>query len=170
MRNQNQRSAVPRIRVSSSSLCSRDDIATLLLLSSRHVGKLAERGLLKRVSGKFDLVPTVQGYIQHLRKTHGLDDGGSANDHKLRLLKAKADIADLEAKKAAGEYVSVGDVERTWVDCTIRLRQRLLAIPPRVASQLACETSADACCEVLEMIIHEALNELASGAKAAIDA
>jgi len=139
-------------------------VAALLLLTPRHVGKLAERGVLARgTSGRFDLVPTVQGYIQHLRKANGFgDELGNAAEHKLRLLKAKADVADIEAKKAAGKYVAIDDVERTWADLVIRFRQRTLYIAHRAAPLVAVEGSAAACHRIIEALVHEALNELAS--------
>ena len=139
-------------------------MAALLLLTPRHVGKLAERGVLPRhSSGKFDLVSTVQGYIQHLRKANGFgDELGNAAEHKLRLVKAKADVADIEAKKAAGKYVAIDDVERTWADLVIRFRQRTLYIAHRAAPLVAVEGSAAACHRIIEALVHEALNELAS--------
>lgn len=152
------------INVSSAAPCHRDDLATLLLLTPRHVGKLAERGILRRhSSGRFDLVPAVQGYIQHLRKANGFgDELGNAAEHKLRLLKAKADLADMEAKKAAGEYIAVDEVERTWADIVTRFRQRTLHIAHRAAPLVAVESSATACHKTIDALIHQALTELAS--------
>jgi phage terminase Nu1 subunit (DNA packaging protein) len=153
-----------RSSVSSCSPCRREEIAELLLLSPRHVGKLAERGVFERREGKFELVPTVQAYIRHLRKTSGFGEStaSSAATHKVRLSKAKADLADIEARHAAGKYLPIELVSSTWLDGVIRVRQRLLAIPQRAAPELATETSPAVCSKILEMLIHEALNELTS--------
>lgn len=139
-------------------------IAKLLLLTDRRVQQLAKEGVLPRGErGRYELVPVVQSYIKYLKdRAIGADMPGDEGDHKRRLLKARADIAEMEAERLAGDLVPVDQVEKSWVEITSRVRQRMLAVAPKAAPIAAVETSAEACHEVIETFIHEGLAELAA--------
>ena len=139
-------------------------IAKLLILTPRWVQHLAQEGVIPKLErGRYELVPAVQGYIRYLRdRAIGADlpDGGS--DHKIRLLKARADIAEYEAERMAGELAPVEEVEKTWTAMVSRFRQRTLAVAPKAAPLVAVETDIETCHEIIETFIHEALAELAA--------
>lgn len=139
-------------------------IAKLLLLTDRRVQQLAREGVLPRgEKGRYELVPAVQGYIKYLKdRAIGADLPGDEGDHKRRLLKARADIAEMEAERLAGDLVPVDQVEKVWIEITSRVRQRMLAVAPKAAPIAAVENTAEACHEVIETFIHEGLAELAS--------
>ena len=75
-------------------------IARLLVITPRRLQQLTKEGYLpKSERGRYELVPVVQAYIRYLRDRAvkgdlGDDDFGT---HKTRLIKAQADIAELEA-------------------------------------------------------------------------
>lgn len=139
-------------------------ISKLLLLTDRRVQQLAKEGVLpKGDRGRYELVPVVQAYIKYLKdRAIGADMPGDEGDHKRRLLKARADIAEMEAERLAGDLVPVDQVEKTWVEITSRVRQRMLSVAPKAAPIAAVETTAEACHEVIETFIHEGLAELAA--------
>lgn len=80
---------------------------------------------------------------------------------KARLMRAKADIAEFEARRLGGELVPVGDAEAAWIDAVARFRARCLGIPSKAAPMVAQEGLPEACHEIIETFIHEALAELA---------
>lgn len=139
-------------------------IAKLLVLTPRRLQQLAKEGHLPKASrGRFELVPTVQAYIKYLRdrSVAGEMQGGESSD-KARLVKARADIAEFEAARMAGEQVPVEEVEAAWAELVARFRARMLALPGKAAPMVAIEDVAAVCNDIIETYVHEALAELAA--------
>jgi hypothetical protein len=105
----------------------------------------------------------VRGYIRFLRDRAINADvkEGEEGDHKKRLMGARADIAEHEAKRLSGELVPVAHVARVWIDAAANVRARLLSIPQKTAPLVSVETDIERCHAVIETQIHEALSELA---------
>lgn len=141
-----------------------DIIAKLLMLTPRRVQQLANDGVFpKGERGKYELVPTVQGYIKFLKdRAIGGDVQGDDSEHKRRLMKARADIAEMEAERMAGELVPVDAVEKTWTDIVARFRARMLAVPPKAAPLTSVDATVEGNHEIIETFIHEGLAELAA--------
>lgn len=139
-------------------------IAKLLELTERRVYKLAADGIIPRTpQGRYELVPAVRGYIRFLRDRAINADvkDGEEGDHKKRLMGARADIAEHEAKRLSGELVPVAHVARVWIDAAANVRARMLAIPQKTAPLVSVEADIERCHAILETQIHEALSELA---------
>lgn len=139
-------------------------IAKLLELTERRVYQLAAQGIIPRTpKGRYELVPAVRGYIKYLRDRAINADvkDGEEGDHKKRLMKARADIAQMEAERLREELVPVEHVTRVWTDAAARFRQRVLAIPHKAAPLVAAEPGIEACHSILEGYLHEGLSELA---------
>lgn len=139
-------------------------IAKLLELTERRVYQLAAQGVIPRTpQGRYELIPAVRGYIRFLRDRAINADvkEGEEGDHKKRLMKARADIAEFEAERLSGELVPVAHVSKVWIDAAANMRSRLLAIPHKAAPVVAVEADIDRCHGILETQIHEALSELA---------
>jgi hypothetical protein len=88
----------------------------------------------------------------------GRRGGGDAPDSdpdKRRLLRARADIAEMEADRMAGALIAADDVTKTWVAIVANCRARLLAIPTKAASLVAVEATPEKCFEVLTDLVHE---------------
>ena len=81
---------------------------------------------------------------------------------KARLMKAKADIAEMEAERLAGDLVPTAEVEAAWTEIMARVRARMLAVPSRAAPMAIGQPSIEAAHEVIETFVHEALAELAA--------
>src|SRR5262245_18132225 len=120
-------------------------IAKLLMLSERRVRQLSAEGVVCKASrGRYELVPTIQGYIKFLRgRVLDLDSPDGETSHKTRLLKARADLAEYEAQRLAGKLVPVEEVEKTWCEIVSRFRQRTLAVAPKAAPLAAVESTAE---------------------------
>ena len=82
----------------------------------------------------------VQASIKYLRdRAIGSDISGEDGDHKRRLLKARADIAEFESLPLSGELVHVGQAEKTWTDAVANFRQRMLSVANKAAPLNAVE-------------------------------
>lgn len=139
-------------------------ISKLLLISDRRVQQLVKEGHLpKGERGRYELVACVQAYIRYLRdRAVTGDDAGGDLDDKRRLAKARADIAEFEAKRLAGDLVEVGDVRIGIEQLTSLVRVRCLAIAPKAAPLVALEAEVDRCHEIIGVFVDEALAELAA--------
>ena len=115
-------------------------IAGLLDISVRRLQQLAAEGIVPRTDrGDCPLVECVRKYVRYLRATHGEMADGDIATHKARLIKFKADIAELEAGRLAGDLVPVAQVGQVWCDAALRVRSRLLGIPFKTGPLLAVE-------------------------------
>ena len=136
-------------------------IAQMFGISDRRVRQLVEMGVLTQTArGRFELIPTVKAFCDYLRER--IDNPGDGDEnHKERLIKARADLAEMEADRVKGETVDVEAVTQAWVDATSRFRAKMLALPHKAAPLVAVEDDADACHHLIEAQVHEALEELA---------
>lgn len=142
-----------------------DTIAKLLILTPRRVQQLTAEGVIPKAErGRYALAPAVQGYVKYLKERAINADvsGDETSDHKRRLMKARADIAEFEAQRLAGDLVPVDQVEKVWAEIVSRFRQRALAVAPKAAPLTAVETTTEANHEIIETYINEALAELAA--------
>lgn len=89
--------------------------------------------------------------------------GGSLADHSARLKRWHADLAELKFRKAAGDLIPAGDVERRLVDVFTACKAKLLALPSRAKQALPHLSHADL--EALEALVREALEELVTAPK-----
>lgn len=138
-------------------------IAKLLMLTERRVQQLSAEGVIPKAErGRYELVPAVQGYIRYLKdRSLGADVPGDEYEHKRRLIKARADLAEMEAAQLAGQLVRTELAEKVWCDAASRFRQRVLSVAPKAAPIVAVEMDSAVCYEVIESFLHEALAELA---------
>lgn len=142
------------------------ELATWLGVTPRWVNELVRKGDLPRpLSGGFNAKAAVQAYCKFLRdRSVGNNSGAGDGDHKMRLIKARADLAEMEAAQLSGQLVRTELAETVWAEASARVRQRMLSVAPKAAPVVAVETNAETCHEVIEAFVHEALAELAGTA------
>jgi phage terminase Nu1 subunit (DNA packaging protein) len=139
-------------------------IARLLDLTERRVQQLGREGIIPRAErGRYDLVGAVRGYVRYLREQaarahEGVADFGA---ERARLVKAKADLAEMEAAQRRSELLPADRVEEAWTAVLARLRSRLLVLPDRMAPLVHEETTIAGARAVIRRVIAEALTELA---------
>ncbi len=124
-----------------------DTIAELLDLTPRRVYQLTNEGIIPKASrGRYELVPAIRGYIKYLRdRAINADVKDGDADHRKRLTKARADIAEMEAERLVGELVPVDRAEKVWTDAVANFRQRTLAVAHKAAPMVAVEEDIDQC-------------------------
>ena len=140
-------------------------IAKLLDLSERRVQQLSREGVIpKATRGQYDLIGSVRGYVRYLRDQAAKAQAGAPDyaSERARFVRARADLAEMEAEEKRGGVIAAGDVEAAWIAVLARLRTRLLALPDRLAPQLHAEAAPAGVRDVLRAAIREALEELAS--------
>jgi hypothetical protein len=117
---------------------SAEAIGKVLNLKADRVRKLANMGVLPREErGRYPLIGCVHGYIRYLRHLHSSEVGGETYaQHRARLYKARADLAELEAQRVAGDLLPVQHVEAAWRAVILTTKQRLRSIGARVTPLL----------------------------------
>lgn len=138
-------------------------IAKLFNLSERRVQQLANDGIIpKPVKGKYELVPSVMGYIKYLQERASGREILSTDAHleRARLLKAQADKTELEVKAMNGELIAAEQVEILWSGLVSAFRSRMLGLPVRCANLVMSMDSYQEIEGCLRSHIYEALEEL----------
>lgn len=140
-------------------------IAKLLDLTERRVQQLGREGVIPKAErGQYDLVGAVRGYVRYLRDQASRARDGVADfgTERARLVKAKADLAEMEARQRQGELLPATGVEEAWTEVLGRLRARLLVLPDRLAPLVHEETTIAGARTLIRQGIADALAELAS--------
>lgn len=152
-------------------------VAHALKVEIRTVQSLAARGLIpKAAHGRYDVIACVHGYIDYLRtelagyRSSRLGDskGGSKGSggldlaaERARLAHEQADGQELKNAQERGDLVPRDEVLRVTLALCANTRQRLLAVPNSVASQVAAEQNPALCQELIRDAVELALNEMA---------
>ncbi len=140
-------------------------IASLFGLTVRRIQQLTQDGVLRTEQvGKqrrYDLLQTVRAYVTYLQEKAN-SKGGSKDDteNESRKIKADADlkatkaqIAEMELQELKGELHRSEDVEAMTTDLVFVIRGMIMALPGRLAIDLAPITSP---AEISERIKQEA--------------
>ena len=93
-------------------------LALVLGISRAGVSRLNVEGVLPRAGkGLFDLPACVQAYLKHKVAVTMAGAGATQSlvAERSRLTKIKADAAEVEARKLAGELVPAADIETAWL-------------------------------------------------------
>ena len=146
-------------------------IAKLFGVSTRRVEQLKTEGVIKG-QGKptrYDLLPTIQAYIKYLSdKANGREKkeaDAQLETEKLtaekRIKTAKAEMAELELQELKGELHRASDVEAITTDHVLYMRSMLMAMPGKLAVDVATLSSAAECAERIKQEVYTVLNNLA---------
>ncbi len=139
-------------------------ISKLLKLTERRVQQLAKDDIIPKAErGKYDLISSVHGYIDFLKAKAGGDF--TAEDvikNKNKLMKAKAEIAEIEKQRATGELIPKEEVKSTWLELINKVKQKLLAIPNKTAPIIVSIKNTNEIKLILQDKVYEALYEITS--------
>jgi phage terminase Nu1 subunit (DNA packaging protein) len=142
-----------------------DTIAKLLDLTPARVTQLVKEGIIPRKErGRYELVPVVRGYIKYLRERGVRSDvsGDDYNTHRTRLIKTKADLAELEKAQIEEKLIPADDVEKAWSDVSQNMRQKLLSLPQRISPEIYAAEKLVEVKAILKEGIYDALEEIAN--------
>ena len=142
-------------------------IAKLLMLTERRVQQLSKDGVIPRAErGRYELAPSVQGYIRFLQDRTINADGAAVIDfsaEKARKLRAEADIAEIEAAKRRGDVADLAAVKRTCEQVFAEVRANMRNIPSRVTPQIIGDSDETRIKEIILSEIDQALTALSGG-------
>jgi phage terminase Nu1 subunit (DNA packaging protein) len=144
-----------------------DRLAKTLNLSIERVHQLVKEGLPKESRGRFDSEKCLRWYVRYLqaalkKKAVPMKDGSylGEREQRVRLLKADADLREMELAKERGELVAISDVEAEMTNLVLTTKARILAVAPRVAPELLGLTSRVMAHAIVEKALSEALLQL----------
>jgi len=142
-----------------------DTISKLLDLTPQRVNQLVREGIIPKADrGRYELVPVVQAYIRYLRDRAIKGDvhGDDYSAHRTRLIKARADLLEMEQAQIAGKLIPAEDVENAWIEVLANCRAKMLSIPTKSAPEVFAAESLIEVKGILKTAVNEALSELAS--------
>jgi phage terminase Nu1 subunit (DNA packaging protein) len=138
-------------------------IAGLLNIGLRRLQQLAADGIIPRPrKGKYLLADTVRAYCKYLQEAAQAHDAGGLQGERARLTKSRADIAEIERAKLAGDLLSKDDVRSMNVAIASTIKTRMLSVPRKYAPRLVMIKNAREVEIILQPGIEEALEELAA--------
>jgi hypothetical protein len=138
------------------------ELAAIVGKSDRWIRQLTKDKILNQVErGKYILGETIQAYIEHV-------SGGKEEYNKPRLIDYKTEHERIKTEKASLELAQMRadlhtseDVESVMSDMLTAFRQKILAIPTKLAPQLTGIEDTNVIKARLTKDLHEALTELA---------
>ncbi|MFW5433716.1 protoporphyrinogen oxidase [Paenibacillus apiarius] len=148
-------------------------IAKAFGLTTRRIEQLTAEGIITPVQKrprKYDLLPTIQDYIKYLSdKANGKekkDIDAELETQKLeaeaRLKRAKAEAAELELDELRGIMHLAEDVEAIMTDHVLMLRSMLMALPGKLAIDVASIKKPPEAAERIKKEVYEILNRLST--------
>ncbi|MGE0022097.1 MAG: hypothetical protein AB7S70_00510 [Hyphomicrobium sp.] len=140
--------------------------AKLLGISERRFRELRDEGVIPDAEkGEYDIEEIVPIYCEHLRTVAAGRGGGEGqaikSNEDARLLKARADKAEMEAAEMRGSLVPVDQIAGVMHSAVIIMKTRLGAVPSKAAPLVAGMKSIPAVERVIRDNIEEALADLA---------
>lgn len=140
-------------------------ISKLFGISERRVQQLAQEGIIpKPDTNQYELVGCVRSYINYLQQ-RAFGKGSVPQDtylERARLLKAQADMAEIELAERTGQLVTVERVEADWMEMVSACRAKMLSLPTKTAYQIAHLENPQEIEKFLKRTIYEALTEMAA--------
>jgi phage terminase Nu1 subunit (DNA packaging protein) len=143
-------------------------VASALNLTEARVQQLVKEGMPRESRGQYDPVKCLLWYVRYLQKALEKKavptlDGGfvGEREERVRLLRADADLREMELAKERGLLVALPDIEKMVTDLVLTTKARIMAIPPRLAPELVGETSRVMIQAKLEKACKESLAYLA---------
>ena len=143
------------------------ELATVLGLTSRMVQIHAQNGVIQTVGkNAYPLAASVQAYIKFLDKN--VPDEEDVKLEKTRrvseaqLKASKATIAKMQAEELKGNLHRSDDVAALTEDLIYTIRSALIALPGRLAMNVAAAATPAEASEVIRKEVHIVMRELAT--------
>ncbi|WP_312906837.1 hypothetical protein [Tissierella praeacuta] len=141
-------------------------ISNMFGCTTRWVRSLAEEGIIDRLkNGSYELQPTVNKYINHLKLSveASTDEAMNKEEYwteKTLHEKAKREIAELELAKMKGTMHKAEDVELIMTDMLERIRSKIMAMPSKLSPMLIARDEITVIQNMLEEEVYSVLEEL----------
>ena len=146
-------------------------IASLYGSDVRRIQQLNSSGVIKGQGrpAKYDLVPTIKALFEYQRKIiQGKEKNAASEELEYRKLQAeaeikeaKAEVAKMEQAELQGKLHRAEDVEAITTDHVLFLRSMLMAMPGKLAVDLAGDHTAAEQADVVKREVYHILDQLA---------
>ena len=163
---ENTKEAVP----SGAVLVMAKDLAEMFDLTSTRITQLRKDGVLipEQTSAglRYPLTASVRAYVRYLKDARNAPKTTSGsieqrkNEAEADLKSAKAAIAELELKEMLGKMHRAEDVEAVTTDFVLLVRPLLMALPGRLAVDVAGAGSAAEASVIIRAEVNKLLEEL----------
>ena len=138
------------------------ELACILGITGRYVRQMAEDGVLSKVDkGRFLLAESVQKYIKYTAKD-AMKLDKAKRTAEVTLKASKAQVAKLEAEEMKGKMHRAEDVEAMTSDLVYAIRGALIALPGRLAVDVAAVESPAEASEIIRKEVYKVMRELAN--------
>jgi phage terminase Nu1 subunit (DNA packaging protein) len=135
--------------------------------SERRVQQLVREGMPKEAHGKYDPMRCLVWRVRDLQKK--LDgkiaangEPSTINEERLRLMRADAELKEIELARQRKLLVLVEDVEQEMTTLVLDTKARILAIAPRLAAELVGQQDSRVMIQAkVEKVLKDALLQLA---------
>lgn len=153
-------------------LVNQKTLAEALGISARQVRNLKAQGMFDFAEGtkKYNLAKCVNEYIDF--KVNAETTGGASLNREKELAeheRLKKEITKIKLRKLRGEVHEASDVAEFWSNTLINFKNRLLAIPGKVAPLIISEADINVIINKIENEIYETLDELAEYSPEAVN-
>ena len=128
-------------------------------LTGQHIAVLERSGIIFKIArGKFDVIKSVQGYVNDLRR-HAAGKSDGYSEERTKKLRIQRESAELDLLKQKGELVNSQAVQKAVEQDYLTIKNKLAYIPSK-AAPLCEHKSAPEVQEILDDHIRECLAEL----------
>ena len=138
-------------------------ISQLIKLTERRIQQLAKDEVIPKAQrGEYEMIPCVHGYIDYLKAKIGREF--TAEDlaiNRNRLIKAQADLAEIEKQKQEGELIAKDEVKKNWLSILTVIKSKLLSMPNKVAPVVMTYKNVNEVKLILKDKIYDTLHEIA---------
>jgi hypothetical protein len=146
-------------------------VAKALNLQVRRVQYLVKEGMPRQARGKYDPVKCMLWYVRYLQrlleKKSLPQRDGTEREERVRLLRAKADLRELEVSRERSQLISTADYQAAIANLVETTTTYVMAVAPRLASDLIGETSRLMIQARIEKACKEALSNLSKAGRRA---
>ncbi len=155
--------------------CSTAVLANLFDITAQWVGELTKNGILRKhdteVGPRYNVVEATRSYVKYLReKAAGRSDKDDAAAEKeqqklaaeVRIKEARAEYAELELAELQGKMHRSEDVEAMNQQLVFTIRGMLVALPGRLAVDVAGVSDAAEASVLIRREVNAVLEELSN--------
>jgi phage terminase Nu1 subunit (DNA packaging protein) len=143
-------------------------VARALNLTPQRVQQLVKEGLPRETRGRYDPIKCMMFYVRYLqrvleKKSTPTLDGSFVGERveRIRLLRAQADLREMELARERSLVIPVEDYERTLANFILVTTARVMAIAPRIAPEVVGQQSRVMIQALIEKGCKDALSCLA---------
>jgi phage terminase Nu1 subunit (DNA packaging protein) len=125
-------------------LVSFEDLARVMDVQPKSIAGLVAKGMPHEARGEYDVGRCLAWYVRYLHaQMHrsGITEeernsGVNLRVERHRLLKAQADLSELDLLERSGRIIPIAVYEKLLIGWAITIRQRVLALPSRLSGML----------------------------------